>query len=879
MRSPVPPPFDDSLLSAHAAGLRALALSILRDREAAEDVVQETWARALVAPPADRSGLGGWLRVVARGLALNRLRDERRRRERETAAVRARGANEAEEDDLRAEGLRAVVDAVLALDEPYRRVVLARYFDGHEPAEIAARLGVPVATVATRLKRARERLRERLGPRFGPGSAALALVAGLDPRTVGGAGPTASFPTQAALASCAVIALAAAVFFVLPTANDAVDEPGSGEAAFVGRDRSEARRDVAPATQRGGADSRPDSTGEEAAPGGTARSSLASATERKPPSRVRRSPSEPKLEAGPYVFHLVVEAVDDFTLPCSEATVLASVGGGTLNELGRTDDSGTLDRTWRGFEPVQELELLVRHPAEGCSPLVRVELAHDATTTARLPLRIARRAAEEEDEEAVVDFERLREGKLERRDRARSKRTESADGFGLDGAGEAPRFALDARGNGVFTEPMLLSVPGVTRPVSPAVRERASTRPTSKSRRGGGQVEFALEVRDARGRPARSAVAVLVLEASGTRLVLTTDDEGRASTRLSRPGRARLAILSPLAKTHVEELEIPPLGARFERELEEGEPLSVRITDAGGAALEGVAVEAWSGASFAGSARTAVDGRATLRLAKGGPWRLLARIDEAPVEIAELLHSAVWCGSSEHTFALRSEPTREASFAVRFAPTRGAELADACARLWDPQTEQGLILPRLPSAPLSGVPFLLQGTRNGVFVLAAGGTGEDWSSFGEVRLPARGMLDLGVVPFRENGTIVLDSGRLSAGARVSVDVGVVRDGARLTLPAFEVELPTKLAAAPGAWTVTVRFTPPEAVEPAATSAPSSASNASTDVDVFRFELERGGLERLEVASTPPSAEPTSPAVDRERATGAPRGTGAELPRR
>ena len=45
---------------------------------------------------------------------------------------------------------RNVVEAVLALDEPYRGVIVHRYFDGLSIKAIARRLGVPVETVRTR---------------------------------------------------------------------------------------------------------------------------------------------------------------------------------------------------------------------------------------------------------------------------------------------------------------------------------------------------------------------------------------------------------------------------------------------------------------------------------------------------------------------------------------------------------------------------------------------------------------------------------------------------------------------------------------------------------------------------------------------------------
>src|SRR3954465_9100607 len=71
------------VVTAHAASLRALARSLALDEHAADDVVQETWLRALSSPPVRHEGIGGWLRRVAEGFALKRHRSESRRVDRE----------------------------------------------------------------------------------------------------------------------------------------------------------------------------------------------------------------------------------------------------------------------------------------------------------------------------------------------------------------------------------------------------------------------------------------------------------------------------------------------------------------------------------------------------------------------------------------------------------------------------------------------------------------------------------------------------------------------------------------------------------------------------------------------------------------------------
>jgi len=153
-------PTAEALLQ-HAGFLRALARSLLLDEGQAEDVVQETYLAALHRSPPE-AGARGWLAAVTRNLALKRLRTETRLRHREAASART-GAHPAAGDVVaKLELHRRLVDAVHRLDEPYRAAIVHRYFEELPPREIAARLGIGVRNVETRLRRALERLREDL---------------------------------------------------------------------------------------------------------------------------------------------------------------------------------------------------------------------------------------------------------------------------------------------------------------------------------------------------------------------------------------------------------------------------------------------------------------------------------------------------------------------------------------------------------------------------------------------------------------------------------------------------------------------------------------------------------------------------------------------
>ncbi len=139
----------------------AVARDLLGDAARAEDVAQDGVLAALQSPP-EGPNVRGWFRAVARNLARTARRGEVRRGARERAAARPEKLPPPSDRVARVELQRLVVDAVLALPEPYRSTVIARYLEERSVAEIAAADDVSRNTVKTRLRRALVRLRERL---------------------------------------------------------------------------------------------------------------------------------------------------------------------------------------------------------------------------------------------------------------------------------------------------------------------------------------------------------------------------------------------------------------------------------------------------------------------------------------------------------------------------------------------------------------------------------------------------------------------------------------------------------------------------------------------------------------------------------------------
>jgi RNA polymerase sigma-70 factor (ECF subfamily) len=197
--TPSATPSPETLL-AHAGWMRALALGLVRDPAAADDVAQDAALAALLHPPPAGVELRPWLAQVVRRFAWRRSRSESRRSEREAWATQPAGPEDAGETLARLDLQRALLDAVRGLEEPVRTTIVQRYFEGRSAAEIAAASGVPASTVRARVARGLELLRARLDRESGSRAAWMALVAPLVPREFAPSGAvTASVLTHGAL--------------------------------------------------------------------------------------------------------------------------------------------------------------------------------------------------------------------------------------------------------------------------------------------------------------------------------------------------------------------------------------------------------------------------------------------------------------------------------------------------------------------------------------------------------------------------------------------------------------------------------------------------------------------------------------------------------
>ncbi len=140
-------------------------ITLVRDRATAEDCAQETFERAYRAwagwkPDAP---VEAWLHRIAINVAISDGRHQRLRQVGEL--VRRLGRPEAGRDPATVAEHSDLLQAMKKLPTKQAAALVLRHFHGYTNREIAAAIGVPEQTVASRLAAARKQLQAVLGRR------------------------------------------------------------------------------------------------------------------------------------------------------------------------------------------------------------------------------------------------------------------------------------------------------------------------------------------------------------------------------------------------------------------------------------------------------------------------------------------------------------------------------------------------------------------------------------------------------------------------------------------------------------------------------------------------------------------------------------------
>jgi len=151
-----------NLFDLHAAGLYRLALAMLHDSDAAQDIVQEAFLRLLahIQTGGTLPNARGWLYTVA----AHACRDRQRRIGRWLPWMAERDTRRAADSPDRRDGPLAVLDAIRSLT-PRDRLLIALRAQGLSYQEIGEASGIRYTSVGTLLARALDSLQRELDHR------------------------------------------------------------------------------------------------------------------------------------------------------------------------------------------------------------------------------------------------------------------------------------------------------------------------------------------------------------------------------------------------------------------------------------------------------------------------------------------------------------------------------------------------------------------------------------------------------------------------------------------------------------------------------------------------------------------------------------------
>jgi RNA polymerase sigma-70 factor, ECF subfamily len=155
----------EQLYARYSAVVYSVALRVLGDTGAAEDILQEVFMQLWRSPDvfdASRGSLAGWLAVIARNRAIDSLRKRRPETDITDVVVFF------EPDMLRgAEWSRSLdkIRGVLAsMPAPQRLALEMAFFEGLTHTEIAEKTGDPLGTIKTRIRTGLQALRKAFNP-------------------------------------------------------------------------------------------------------------------------------------------------------------------------------------------------------------------------------------------------------------------------------------------------------------------------------------------------------------------------------------------------------------------------------------------------------------------------------------------------------------------------------------------------------------------------------------------------------------------------------------------------------------------------------------------------------------------------------------------
>ncbi|CAI8284123.1 MAG: ECF RNA polymerase sigma factor SigR [Owenweeksia sp. TMED14] len=151
----------------HQSFLRSLALKLTHHSEDAEDLIQETFFKALKNQSKFKEGtnLKGWLYTILRNTFINNYRKKRNQNtytdDTENQFILSSISSDQETEADSPLNLSTILNNIESIEKSYLEAFMM-HFNGYKYDEIANQMNIPLGTVKSRIFLARKKMMERL---------------------------------------------------------------------------------------------------------------------------------------------------------------------------------------------------------------------------------------------------------------------------------------------------------------------------------------------------------------------------------------------------------------------------------------------------------------------------------------------------------------------------------------------------------------------------------------------------------------------------------------------------------------------------------------------------------------------------------------------
>lgn len=157
-----------ALYERHSRASYSLAYRMMKEQQASEDLIQDTFVNVWQSAGgyrADRGSVRTWILSIIRNRGIDQIRStasRRRMQDRFEASVERSQPSEAFASAWRNVLSERAREALATLPHEQREAIALAYFSGHTHKEIAGLLGLPLGTVKGRMRLGLKKVREHL---------------------------------------------------------------------------------------------------------------------------------------------------------------------------------------------------------------------------------------------------------------------------------------------------------------------------------------------------------------------------------------------------------------------------------------------------------------------------------------------------------------------------------------------------------------------------------------------------------------------------------------------------------------------------------------------------------------------------------------------